>query len=277
MRLSNFIFLTVFFIFSVSVDGNVLKSTEPDYVITKEQILKSGYNGLGEALNEMVIANGDSRNRFTNGGDGSVTVTFNNLGFGGDLLVLLNGSRLKKTVYGTFDFTNIPISIIERVEIHLVNNKGQFVTGGATGVINIITENSLNGLSIDTYYGLSERGDAESQNYSINYGNESEKGRVNIISEFSNSKPIFARDRKISALPVYGTGVNLGSIITPQGSFQFVDPITGEYYSSVTTLTGTNGFNEPNDPDLIPFTRELRYNYAPENYLLTPQEKYSGA
>ena len=275
MRLSNFIFLTVFFIFSVSVDGNVLKSPEPDYVITKEQILRSGYTGLGEILNELVIANGESTNRFTNhNGDGSVTVDFNNIGKE-SLLVLLNGSRLTKKNYGAFDFTNIPISIIERVEIHLLNNKGQFTTGGATGVINIITENSLDGVRIDTYYGLSERGDAESQNYSVSYGKESEKGRVNIISEFSNSKPIFARDRKISALPVYGTGVNLGSIITPQGSFQFVDPITGEYYSSVTTLLGTNGFNEPNDPDLIPFTRELRYNYAPENYLLTPQEKYS--
>lgn len=99
MKLANFIFLTVFFIFSVSVDGNVLKSPEPDYVITKEQILRSGYTGLGEILNELVIANGESTNRFTNhNGDGSVTVDFNNIGKE-SLLVLLNGSRLTKKLW----------------------------------------------------------------------------------------------------------------------------------------------------------------------------------
>jgi len=103
----------------------------------------------------------------------------------------------------------------------------------------------------------------------------------------TKNAPIWAGDRNISALPVYGTGNNFANTITPQGRFIIATPIGGQPVTAecgnvfgagignCTTPIGSNGWNTPNDPDLITFTNDSRFNFAPDNYLLSPQERKS--
>ncbi len=238
------------------------------HTISQQDIVNSGLNNLGDIINETVMANGTVLNQFNNnGGNGSTWVNLNSLG-SNNVLVLLNGKRLSTNIQGTFDFSSIPLSFIKRVEIGQSND-----VGAISAVINIVTNHKFNGIETSAYYGMSSSGDAETQNYNISIGKNTDKASIFFNAEWSKNSPIYAGDRDISALPVYGTGNNFYSFATPQGRFAFLDQDSN--YINVTTPLGSNGFNSPNDPDLIPYTSETSYNYAPANYLLTPQERKS--
>ncbi|MGH8320962.1 MAG: TonB-dependent receptor domain-containing protein, partial [Gammaproteobacteria bacterium] len=117
---------------------------------------------------------------------------------------------------------------------------------------------------------------------------------------------ISAGNRTISKEPTFGTGQTRGSSATPQGRFVFVpptnststDPNNGPAASTGLTSTQcqTTNFGSATSPNyepfcdltLIPgqpgtaanqfkpFTQQDRFNYAPYNYVLTPEERYSG-
>ena len=238
------------------------------HTISQQDIVNSGLNNLGDIINETVMANGTVLNQFNNnGGNGSTWVNLNALG-SNNILVLLNGKRLSTNIQGNFDFSGIPLSFIQRVEIGQSND-----VGAISAVINIVTNSKFTGVETSAYYGMSSRGDAETQNYNISIGKNTDKASIFFNAEWSKNSPIYAGDRDISALPIYATGNNFGSNATPQGRFVLFDQISD--IIDVTTTPGSDGFNLVNDPDLVPFTDAMRYNFAPANFLLTPQERKS--
>ncbi len=261
----------------VVTTGSHIRSTDletaaPVFSIDREDIARSGLTNVGDLLRQIPSAGASLNLTNNNGGNGAIQVDLRNLG-SNRVLVLVNGKRWATSIAGSADFTTIPIAIIERIDVLKDGASAVYGSDAIAGVINVITRTDYEGIEATAYFGQTTEGDGAGQTYNISMGTNSEKGSVFFDASYTKTDPIWAGDREISKDPTFGTGNTQGSSGTPQGRFIIFDPDGG--FVNATTTPGSNGFNTPNDPDLIPFTNATRFNYAPDNYLLTPQERTS--
>jgi len=259
----------------VTTVGSHIRATDietaaPVFVVEREDIEKSGLTDIGDLLRQIPAAGASLNLTNNNGGDGSIRIDLRNLG-SNRVLVLVNGRRWVRTLNGAADLTTIPTSVIERIEVLKDGASAIYGSDAIAGVINIVTRSDFEGVEASGYYGKSAEGDGARQQFNIATGATSDKGSVFFNAEYTKIEPISAGDREFSKDPLFATGNRLGSSGTPQGRFVLDTP---EGFYNDTTQPGSNGWNEgPNDPDLIPFTNDTRFNYAPDNWLTTPQER----
>lgn len=263
-----------------------LETAAPVFSIDREDIQRTGLTDVGDLLRQIPAAGASLNLTNNNGGDGSINVDLRNLG-ATRTLVLVNGRRWVKTIFGTADLTNIPISVIERIDVLKDGASAIYGSDAIGGVINIITRSDYEGAEAGAYYGVTGEDDGARQKFSVSMGTSSDRGSVFFNAEYTKIESISAADRTLSQLPQYGTGVAGGSAGTPQGRFVIATPpggsnipgecgsVFGNGISNCTTTPGSNGWDNPNDPDIIPFTNDTRFNYAPDNFLITPQERTS--
>ncbi len=263
-----------------------LENAAPVFSIDREDIQRTGLTDVGDLLRQIPAAGASLNLSNNNGGDGSIEVNLRNLG-ATRTLVLVNGRRWVKTIGGTADLTTIPISVIERIDVLKDGASAIYGSDAIAGVINIITRSDYEGVEVSSYYGKTSEDDGARQTFDISMGTSSDRGSVFFNASYTKIEAISAADREISQLPQYGTGNRGGSSGTPMGRFMIFQPpgstpITaacgnpfGIGLSNCTTTPGSNGFNSPGDPDLIPFNDDTRFNFAPDNFLITPQERTS--
>ncbi len=268
---------------SVSLDrvvtiGTHIKATDletaaPVFSIDREDIARTGLTNVGDLLRQIPSAGASLNLTNNNGGDGSIRVDLRNLG-SNRVLVLVNGRRWATTIGGAADLTTIPISVIERIDVLKDGASAVYGSDAIAGVINIVTRSDFEGVEVKGYYGVSGENDGAAQQFNVSMGTASDRGSVFFDASYTKTDPVWAGDRTIAQLPLYGTGNTQGSSGTPQGRFiTWLPAVNG--WQNVSTTPGSNGYNTPNDPDLIPFNTDARFNYAPDNYLVTPQERTS--
>jgi len=263
-----------------------LETAAPVFSIDREDIQRTGLTDVGDLLRQIPAAGASLNLSNNNGGDGSIRVDLRNLG-SNRVLVLVNGRRWVRTIGGAADLTTIPITVIERIDVLKDGASAVYGSDAIAGVINIITRSDFEGVETSAYYGKTGEDDGARQSFNVAMGATSDRGSLFFNAEYTKIEAIFAGDRDFSALPLFGTGNTQGSSGTPQGRFMIFTPPGanpigsscgdpfGITLSNCTTTPGSNGFNDVNDPDLIPFSNDTRFNYAPDNYLITPQERTS--
>lgn len=123
-------------------------------IITKDEITKKGIRTVDDLLKEEGFL--DTR---TTGMEGGL-ITVGLRGFPADqLLVLHNGIALNSTANGCFDFSEIPISSIKRIEIVKSPSSSLYGANASSGVINIITKDEQKeGMSIEANGDISDQG-----------------------------------------------------------------------------------------------------------------------
>lgn len=253
----------------IVVTGSRIKRVDaetaaPVQMIDREEIIQTGLTSIGDILQNIPSAGSALNTTFNNGGNGETRIDLRNLG-SNRLLVLVNGRRWNPGIGGSVDLNNIPANIIERVEILKDGASTIYGSDAITGVINIITRQDFQGMEASAQTGQWDDGDGKTQQYDLGMGMTGEKGSAYLNISYTQQEPIFAGDRPISAVPVFGTPAGYGgSSGTPTGRFLFYTPGFASYFD----LTGDGNGN------LIPWDNVAsRYNFAPENYLLTPQER----
>jgi outer membrane receptor protein involved in Fe transport len=251
-----------------------LENAAPVFTIDREDIQKTGLTDIGDILRQIPAAGASLNLSNNNGGDGSIRVDLRNLG-SNRVLVLVNGRRWVRTLGGSADLTTIPTTIIERIDVLKDGASAIYGSDAISGVINIITRSDYEGVEASAYYGKTSRSDGARQQFNVAMGTASDRGSVFFNAEYTKLDSISAADRDISKLPLFATGNTGGSAGTPQGSFIIFSPLDGSFGGFNTTTPGSNGWNTPDDPDLIPFSDDTRFNYAPDNYLITPQDRTS--
>lgn len=259
----------------VTTIGTHIKATDmetaaPVFTMDREDIEKTGLTNVGDLLRQIPAAGASLNLTNNNGGDGSIRVDLRNLG-SNRVLVMVNGKRWATSIAGSADMTTIPVSVIERIDVLKDGASAVYGSDAIAGVINIVTRSDYEGAEVRAYYGKSAENDGASQTYNVSMGTTSDKGSVFFDASYVKTEPVWAGDREYAAVPVYGTGNTYGSSGTPQGRFVLFDQDFNFYNN--TTNPGSNGFNSPNDPDLIPFSGATAFNYAPDNFLVTPQER----
>jgi iron complex outermembrane receptor protein len=268
-----------------------VETSQPVFVLEQEQIQRTGLVSLGDILQDLTAHGAALNTTVNNGGNGDTLIDLRNLG-PNRTLVLVNGRRWNTGLDGVVDLNEIPLAIVERIEVLKDGASAIYGSDAIAGVINITTRADYEGLEARAYIGENEEGDGRVESYDATMGASSERGNVVFNVSYVKQEPIFAGEREISAVPVFGLPPNdlraFASPSTPLGRYGF-GPAGNCPFNPAGTYPGGPGCNgrqgrppgarnrfDPASggyPLFDPFTDA--YNFAPENYLQTPQERTS--
>ncbi|HEV7165301.1 MAG TPA: TonB-dependent receptor [Gammaproteobacteria bacterium] len=275
----------------IEVTGSRIKRTEtetaqPVTMITSKEIQASGLTTIGAVIQKLTSTGASLSTldnfggNFTFTGGGESTVDLRNLD-AKRVLVLVNGKRWVTALDGTVDLNTIPASVIDHVEVLQDGASAIYGSDAISGVVNIITVKNFNGRQADAYQGVYNgdgHWDGRTEAYDFTMGASDAKSGLVFNASYTNQDGILSKNRNISKEPVIGQGNSGGSSAIPNGRFVFVPPSTSPLAAScggtcdLTFDTTTHSFR--NFVSHGPTSD--RFNYAPFNYVLTPEERYSG-
>ncbi len=173
----------------------------PLEVIDQTEIRLSGYQAVGELLRYVPAVSGNSASTLiSNGGDGTATVTLRGLP-ASNTLVLLNGRRMNTDALrgGSVDLNTLPLGIVDRIEILKDGASAIYGSDAIAGVVNVITKQGVNGLSIDAYTGQSAQGDLQTTHLSGLWGTDGERWSASLGINYYDQSGVYSRDRTLSA------------------------------------------------------------------------------
>lgn len=262
----------------IQVTGSRLQRTDmenssPVTVVGREEIDAGGYSNLGElltTLNQADALGSTNNTNNTNGNDGTQTISLRGIG-SSRTLVLVDGRRWLALGGGQVDISQIPMQTVERIEVLSDGASAIYGSDAIAGVINIITRNNFEGVAVDARYSQTGESDGENKEVGVSFGVRNDKSSIFFNINKVSQKEIGAGDRVISSVPVAGTDLGFSS----NGEFgYFLVPGSNGDWVSLRPDREIAGL-DPADRTVDDFGGPIRYNYAPDNYLLTPYERLS--
>ena len=275
----------------IEVTGSRIKRTDietsqPVFSLSRDEITAQGLTSVGDVI-QNITANGSTLNStFNNGGNGETRVSLRNLG-SNRTLVLVNGRRWVggTGLGGAVDLNTIPTAAVERIEVLKDGASTIYGSDAIAGVVNVILRQNFEGAEANAYIGQFDKGDGTRQAYDFTIGSASDRFTAMMGFGWVKEEPVMAGDRDISKEPVVGTGNAFGSGTSPGGRFS----LCPGGFNTATNLCNGSQTNAPGLTGGSSFTYEPggtsaprtyipgvdAYNFAPENYLLTPQERRS--
>lgn len=266
-----------------------LSTPAPVAIIDAQTINNSGLVSIGQILQNLPSQSNAINIQFNNGGDGSTRVNLRGLG-SPRTLVLLNGRRVVPGGTGanaSVDLNVIPIEIIDRVEVLKDGASAVYGSDAIGGVVNIVTKQDFSGVEGAAYFGTSQYG-AETFQASVTAGEVTDRASFLLSFQYFNQSALFAGARDFSksdlALDWFsGDEATLGSSAPPEGIL--IDRLGQEGNGAWQSLNDDGSGAYFNDPETgwrdAAFTGNSDvgegdfYNYQPENYLVTPSERYN--
>ena len=284
-----------------------LVTTSPVTQVTGEEITNAGVSRVEDLVNQLPQVFAGQTSTVVNGSSGTATVDLRGLG-PNRTVVLIDGRRMPygSPAIAAADLNQIPSALVERVEVYTGGASAVYGADAVAGVVNFIMRKNFEGVRVDAQYGfyqhnndydgvgniraeIARRGatnpaefrlpednvrDGETAQFSLIVGTDVGGGRGNITSYFTyrENNPVFQADRDYSACalaaPNAATGPNTfacGGSATSAGGY-FTDFVSFGY-----TLNPSNPAGE-----FIPYNPDVHaYNYAPINYYMRPEERYS--
>mgnify|MGYP001760679947 FL=1 len=181
----------------------------PITTITAEDIKAKGFTTVPDVLRAITQNGGETQSQQSaNGADfspGAQQVDLRGLG-PNHTLVLVNGRRIAdfplpfKGRSNFTDISNIPLGMIERIEILSGSASAVYGSDAISGVVNFILKKHADGTTVDYRFGTTSRGDADSFDLSISSGFE--RGAFSAVYglEYTGQNPLWAYQRGIQAV-----------------------------------------------------------------------------
>jgi iron complex outermembrane recepter protein len=273
----------------IEVTGSRIKRTDietsqPVFSLSRDDIQAQGLTSVGDVI-QNITANGSTLNTtMNNGGNGETRVSLRNLG-SNRTLVLVNGRRWigGTGLGGAVDLNTIPTAAVERIEVLKDGASSIYGSDAIAGVVNVILRQNFDGAEANAYFGQYDKGDGTRQSYDFTVGSAGDRWSAMLGIGYVKEEPVWAGDREISSEPVFGTGSAFGSTTSPDGRFALCSGVFTPGACSVgqTRPDGSAGqfsYNPgqtPEDWRVWGTGPNDVYNFAPDNYLLTPQERRS--
>ena len=143
----------------IQVTGSSIKRTDmegalPVTVISREEIDASGVVNVADLMAQMPAMQGFTTASDSVGGTGGgiSTASLHNIGEQ-YTLVLLNGRRIAPSDSGsTIDLSNIPLALVERVEVLTDGASALYGSDAIAGVVNFILKDSVEGTTVSARY-----------------------------------------------------------------------------------------------------------------------------
>ncbi|MEO7068316.1 MAG: TonB-dependent receptor [Rhodanobacter sp.] len=292
---------------AIEVTGTRIKGADmatqvPVITITSKDIEATGLGSIGDVIQRLSISGSSLNTKFNSAGNfgfaadgsgvgsGSSTISLRNLN-AKRTLILVDGLRWVNEssasgVSAAVDLNTIPSSIVERIEILKDGASSLYGSDAIAGVINIITKKKQNGVDIGLYSANYQIGDGQTDSAHVSMGAHTD--RADLFFDISHFKQngISASDWAQSSFPTPGAGLSGGSSYVPYTRTMFYPTNPGNTYGGLCPLDA-NGAARCNiaangtvtgGPQAFPsgfhrFTDADRYNFAPSNLLLTPNER----
>lgn len=175
-------------------------------VITAEDIKANGFVSVPDVLRAMTQNGGETQSQQSSSGadfsPGAQQVDLRGLG-PNHTLVLVNGRRIAdfpmpfKGRSNFTDISNIPLGMIERVEVLTGSASAVYGSDAISGVVNFILKKEADGTTVDFRLGDTSRGGGESYPLSLTSGVS--RGDFNAVfgMELLDQRPLWAYDRRI--------------------------------------------------------------------------------
>ena len=280
-----------------------LTSSSPLTVVQDEEFTLSGAVNVEQVINTLPQVIPGSTSFSNNPGGGVATLNLRGLGEQRNL-VLVNGRRyIFYDPNQIVDLNTIPAFLIDSVDVVTGGASAVYGSDALAGVVNFRLRTDLDGITAGAQYNITEEGDGRRYNAYVAIGSQMADGRGHVAAyaEYYNRGSIFQGDRAFSrfALQDNATGTALqngGSAGVPQGRFTAA--------TELAIGTGASCVNDPtaNPPvvinNCVGIARNTNftglgafffgpgnqrayngatdaYNYAPSNYLMVPQERWT--
>ena len=241
----------------ITVTGSQIRqdtsSATPITVITAKQIQESDTVTLAQYLQKIPAfgQQGVSSNQNA-GGEGVSFVELRNLGVL-RTLILIDGHRMVSSGTDTVnavDLNNIPVSLIDHIEILRDGASAVYGSDAIAGVVNVILKKNFNGVAVNGETGFSDKRDALSYEVSGLAGDNFDRGNVTLNFDYSHRDPL-AQDRrawaKNKSLPdgtqSLGSTRTFGGLVQNPNAF---DRVTGQ--PSISDEAFGNGVFRTFDP-----------------------------
>ena len=264
-----------------------LEAVSPIQVVDNEEFLISGVVNVEQKLNELPSVLPSFGPTSNNPGDGTARVNLRGLGTA-RTLVLVNGRRfVPSTQSGVVDLNTIPGTLIKQVDVVTGGASAVYGSDALAGVVNFQLVDDFEGVEISGLYDVTNEGDAEKYNFDITLGGNFDNGKGNAVvyASYTQREALFQGDRDFSTFaltdvaPVGTPGQNpktgVGGPLGAGGSSGV--PGTRVFGGPPVTVGG-NTFNIgtfDSTGQALPWVEpDSRFNYAPDNYLQLPQERY---
>jgi len=134
-----------------------LETTSPVTQVTSEDVITQGVSKIEDLVNQLPQAFAAQNGTVSNGATGTATVNLRGLG-STRTLVLIDGRRMP---YGgvtpnsaAADLNQIPVALVERVEILTGGASAVYGSDAIAGVVNFIMKKDFEGVQIDGQYSL---------------------------------------------------------------------------------------------------------------------------
>ncbi len=276
-----------------------LTSTSPLTVISDEEFTLSGAVNVEQVLNTLPqVIPGQTAFSNNPGGQGA-TLNLRGLGAARNL-ILVNGRRwINLGPAQVVDLNTIPSFLVDSVDVVTGGASAVYGSDALAGVTNFRLRTDLDGIIMGGQYNLTEEGDGRRYNAYVAIGTQFADGRGNVAvyAEYFNRGSIMQADRDFSFFALGENGdasalIPLGSASTPFGRIVATSALAigpgascgganqpprnagcisiseGTNYPGLGAYFATPGASRPynNATD--------SHNYAPENYLMVPQERW---
>ncbi len=291
-----------------------VEGTSPVLSIDRAAIEATGLTSVGDILFNITASDGGALRNVTTGtnaSDGTQNISLRGLG-ATRTLVLVNGRRWVTagvTTSALVDLNTIPISVVERIEVLKDGASAIYGSDAIAGVINVITRKNFDGAEANAYLGSYTKGDGFQQAYDFTVGSNSDRWNAVLSLSYTEQDPVYAGDREISSVPVFGGGdiasgglfgsgsnlrgnfVRCADAITPTSTgFRNCTAVTtpgtpfGISPTGFTLIEGRPGTSASDFRNFISYSfngghpvvgNSDRYNFAPVNYLLQPIERFN--
>ncbi|HYX37201.1 MAG TPA: TonB-dependent receptor [Oligoflexus sp.] len=214
----------------VQVTGSRLKKIDiegsvPIKVIDQAEIQKAGITSISDLFRNQ------TENSFGsfNGGSGNISegqATINLRGMGADrTLILINGRRLpSEASLGGVNVNNIPIEMVEKVEIVKMSNSAVYGADAVAGVMNVILKKDFRGVATALTSTTTQQGGADNQTISVAGGTDFGNTNVTVSVGAGRTTPLYSRDR--DQLWAYKGNYGYSAYSNPEGTYSWaiVDP-----------------------------------------------------
>jgi outer membrane receptor protein involved in Fe transport len=234
-----------------SVGRADIDTTQPVAVEELLRSLPAAYPAIGPSVN--------------NGSNGTASIDLRGMG-SNRTLVLLNGKRIvPATLGGVVDTNNVPVSLLERVDLVTGGASAVYGADAVAGVVNFVTKRNFTGVEASTLYSVSAQNDAKRYKSDLTIGSNLADGRGNVALHVGRTRTEALRlaDRNYAGTVISSSSGNAGgfSSTSVPALWGGIPTLSGNRVIDSTTglLRAANGAAPPDG-----------YNTNPPNYFETP-------
>ncbi len=289
----------------IVVTGSLIKNPNleratPVNVTTADDIEMLQSNVAEEILREIPGVVPSIGSAVNNGNGGSSFVNLRGLGENRNI-VLLDGTRMTPAdLNGLFDLNNVPLALIERVDVLTGGASTTYGADAVSGVVNFVTRRDFAGMEATAGYQLTEQGDGAVFRADVTVGANFDDGRGNAVLSigYQEADPVYQGARDFSefsidsysgsiggsgtATPTRFSGTRaVGAGTTPPGSIvgmsTVIDPETGLPLPIIAINPNgvANGGTRQIDANGNAVAPYSTFNFNPFNIFQTPFKRYN--